>query len=97
MRSTKGGSTLDAAFRGFYSAFSCPLLSRRFSSRHGEERAGYIIYSPECDSPQMYACHLSQCGVDFVVITVWLVHERIQSSARCKADKGLLKLIGALE
>jgi hypothetical protein len=43
MRSTKGGSTLDAAFRGFYSAFSCPLLSRRFSSRHGEERAGYLF------------------------------------------------------
>jgi hypothetical protein len=37
------------------------------------------------------------CGVDFVPITVWRGHERIQSSATCKAEKGLLTLIGALE
>jgi hypothetical protein len=52
---------------------------------------------PAYDPSRMYACHLSQCAVDFVVITVWLARERIQSSARCKADKGLLKLIGVLE
>jgi len=69
MRITKGGSALDAAFRGLYSAFSWPLLSCQFSSRHGEERAAYIIYSPAFDPPRMHARHPSQCGVDFVVIT----------------------------
>jgi hypothetical protein len=29
------------------------------------------------DSPRMQARHLSQCGVDIVVITVWLGHESI--------------------
>jgi len=37
MRSTKGGSTLDAAFRGFYSAFS--------SEFSREERAAHLISS----------------------------------------------------
>lgn len=38
MRSTKCGSTLDGAFRGFYSAFFRPLLSCRFNTDAAELR-----------------------------------------------------------
>ena len=77
MRSAKGGSNLDAAFREFYSAFFLTLLSCHFTSRHGEERAAYIITPPLFDSPRVYARHPSQCAVDIVVITVWLGQESV--------------------